>query len=190
MQRWIGSIVIAATLAFAAAGAPAAPPNWVTTWAASAHGPFPIGNPSAPPEPKFAFPNPTEGAEDQTFRMIVRPDLWGPRARLRFSNAFGKAPLAIDNATVALQTYAGNVARGTLRSVTFGGKPGTSIAPGAVLWSDAIELPFARDAQALRGRKLAGMDLGNFECCVAIHFRAIESAQTRFFQAREQLGFG
>ena len=156
MQRWIGS-VIAAALAFTAVGAPAAPPapHWVTSWAASAHGPYPIGNPSAQPEQKFAFPTPAAGADDQTFRMIVRPELWGPRARLRFSNAFGTAPLALDSVSVALQTYAGNVSRGTLRGVTFGGKPSVSIGPGRMLWSDPVDLTFARDAESLRGRKLA-----------------------------------
>jgi lysophospholipase L1-like esterase len=158
MRRWIIGLAMASGL-FASIAARAAPPtepvHWVTTWAASAHGPYPIGNPSAQPEQKFAFPNPAAGAEDQTFRMIVRPDLWGPRARLRFSNAFGNAPLALDHVNVALQTYAGNVASGTLRGVTFGGKPSASIPAGAALWSDAVDLPFARDAQALRGRKLA-----------------------------------
>ena len=48
-----------------------------------------MGNPSAQPEQKFAFPDPATGADDQTFRLIVRPDVRGARARLRFSNFFG-----------------------------------------------------------------------------------------------------
>jgi hypothetical protein len=59
-------------------------------------------------------PDPAAGAVDQTFRLIVRPDLWGPRARGCASpNAFGTSALALDTVSVALQTYAGNVARGS-----------------------------------------------------------------------------
>ena len=127
--------------------------KWVTTWAASAHGPYPIGNPSAQPEQKFAFPEPTAGATDQTFRMIVRPDVWGARLRLRFSNAFGTSPLALDNVYAGLQSYAGNVVKGTNRPVTFGGKPSVSIPAGQLIWSDPVNVTFA--ASNLDGRKLA-----------------------------------
>ena len=48
--------------------------KWVASWVASAHGPYPVGNPSAQPDQKFAFPTPDAGANDQTFRLIVRPD--------------------------------------------------------------------------------------------------------------------
>jgi len=45
--------------------------KWVATWAASVHGPYPSGNPSAQPDLKFAFPSPAEGAVDRSFRLIV-----------------------------------------------------------------------------------------------------------------------
>jgi hypothetical protein len=57
--------------------------NWVVSWTGSVQGPYPIGNPSAQPDQKFAFPDPATGARDQTFRLMVRPDLWGPQARIR-----------------------------------------------------------------------------------------------------------
>lgn len=132
--------------------------KWVTTWAASAHGPYPIGNPSAQPEQKFAFPSPDTGAEDQTFRLIVKPDLWGGRMRLRFSNAFGKKPLVLDHPYIGLQASAGNLVPGTNRPFTFNdGKKSITIAPGQLAWSDPVELPFARDPASpwLAGRKLA-----------------------------------
>jgi len=62
--------------------------KWVTSWAASVQGPYPTGNPSAQPVMKFAFPAPEAGARDQTFRLILMPEIWGKQARLRFSNAF------------------------------------------------------------------------------------------------------
>src|SRR5689334_18524749 len=47
--------------------------QWVASWTGAAHGPYPIGNPTAQPELKFAFPTPVDGARDQTFRLIVKP---------------------------------------------------------------------------------------------------------------------
>src|SRR5436189_514546 len=77
--------------------------KWVTTWAASAQGPYPVGNPSAQPVQKFAFPAPEAGARDQTFRLIVMPEIWGGRARLRFSNALGTKPITFDGVYAGLQ---------------------------------------------------------------------------------------
>ena len=57
--------------------------TWLVSWVASAHGPYPVGNPSAQPDQRFAFPSAQTGANDQTFRLIVRPDIWGRQARLR-----------------------------------------------------------------------------------------------------------
>ena len=62
---------------------PAMAQQWVASWTGSAHGPYPIGNPTAQPELKFALPSAEQGANDQTFRLIVKPDVWGPQARIR-----------------------------------------------------------------------------------------------------------
>jgi len=77
--------------AFAVAAAPADEPRWkwVVSWAGSVQGPYPVGNPSAQPDMKLALPSPETGAHDQSFRLIVKPEIWGREARLRFSNAFG-----------------------------------------------------------------------------------------------------
>ena len=66
--------------------------KWVASWAASPHGPYPSGNPSAQPDLSAVFETAAEGAVDQTFRLIVKPDLWGKPARLRLSNVFGTRP--------------------------------------------------------------------------------------------------
>src|SRR4051812_8174350 len=79
------------------------PEKWVVAWTASVQGPYPVGNPSAQPNQKFAFPSAEAGARDQTFRLIVRPDLWGRQARIRLSNAFGTKPITFDGAYVGLQ---------------------------------------------------------------------------------------
>jgi lysophospholipase L1-like esterase len=129
--------------------------KWVTTWAASAQGPYPVGNPSAQPVQKFAFPTPEAGARDQTFRLIVMPELWGSRARLRFSNALGTKPVTFDGVFAGLQLGSATLVAGTNRPVSFGGKPSVTVEPGKDVWSDPVALPFVKDAKALGGRKLA-----------------------------------
>src|SRR5690349_2763418 len=81
----------------------AANAQWVAAWTGSAHGPYPVGNPTAQPELKFAFPVPEQGARDQTFRLIVKPDVWAPQTRIRLSNAFGAKPVTFSDAYVGLQ---------------------------------------------------------------------------------------
>jgi hypothetical protein len=77
--------------------------KWVTTWTGSVQGPYPIGNPSAQPDLRFALPSAESGARDQSFRLIVRPDLWGRQVRLRFSNALGTKPVTFDGVYVGLR---------------------------------------------------------------------------------------
>ncbi len=131
--------------------------KWASAWAASAHGPYPSGNASAQPVLDFAIESAETGANDQSFRLIVRPTLWGKRVRLRFSNAFGTRAVAFDDVFVGLQSSAGNVATGTNSRVMFGGKRSLTIPPGAVAYSDAVNLSFVKNADdaLLAGRKLA-----------------------------------
>jgi hypothetical protein len=77
-----------------------------------------------------------------SFRMIVRPDLWGSEARIRLSNVFGRRPIRFDGISIGLQFESSAVVPGTNRPVTFGGGDSVVIAPGQEAWSDAITLPF------------------------------------------------
>ena len=130
--------------------------KWIAAWAASVHGPYPSGNPSAQPVLDFAFESASRGAVDQTFRLIVRPDLWGPHVRLRFANTFGTQPLTLDDVFVGLQASGGNVTAGTNTRVTFDGRRGLVVAPGHSAYSDAVNLPFVeRNEVLLQGRRLA-----------------------------------
>ncbi len=104
------------------------------------------------PDQSFAFPDPAAGAEDQSFRMMVRPTVWGPQARLRFNNAFGTRPVRLDDVFVGLQQSAGAVVPGTNAALSFAGQPSVTIAPGADAWSDPVALP---SAAGQAGRKLA-----------------------------------
>jgi hypothetical protein len=112
--------------------------TWVVGWVASAHGPYPVGNPSAQPDQRFAFPSAQTGANDQTFRLIVRPDIWGRQARLRLSNVFGTKAVTFDDVFVGLQMGGPALVKGTNQPVTFGGKASVTVAPGSAVWSDAV----------------------------------------------------
>src|SRR5262249_10843256 len=91
--------------------------KWVTSWAASVQGPYPVGNASAQPDQRFAFPVPANGARNQTFRLMVRPDVWGRQARLRFSNAFGTRALTLGRVYVGLALGGPALGRGANRAV-------------------------------------------------------------------------
>ncbi len=136
---------------------PAMAQRWATVWAGSDQGPYPTGNASAQPDLSFAFPHPELGAHEQSFRMIIKPDLWSRQMRFRFSNAFGTKPVTFDTAFAGLQMSGAAVAPGTNRPVTFGGRKTVTVAPGALVWSDAVTLPFIGNPAApeLAGRKLA-----------------------------------
>jgi lysophospholipase L1-like esterase len=131
--------------------------KWVTSWAASEQGPYPAGNPSAQPDQRFAFPDPERGARNQTFRMMVRPDVWGRQARLRFSNAFGTRAVTLDGAYVGLALGGPALVNRSNQTVAFGGKQEVTIAAGAHVWSDPVDLAFvgAPGASELAGRRLA-----------------------------------
>src|SRR5882672_427637 len=131
--------------------------KWVTSWAASAHGLYPSGTAVAQPNLAFAFPGGTTSANDQTFRLIVRPNLWGERFRIRFSNFFGPQAVTLDDFYLGLQASAGAIVPGTNTRVTFGRSRSVTIPPGQSVWSDAVDLDFVDQVEtfALEGRKLA-----------------------------------
>ena len=132
-------------------------PHWVASWTASVQGPYPVGNPSAQPDLRFAFPSPPAGARDQTMRLIVRPSIWGPQMRLRLSNALGTKPVTFDGVHVGLQRSGSVIQPGSNQAVAFDGKPSVTVAPGQSAWSDPVKLPFVHGEPdpALDGRRLA-----------------------------------
>src|SRR5579872_1301369 len=93
--------------------------GWVASWTAALHGPYPSGNAVGQPDLHFSFSE--QSANDQTFRLIIRPDLLARRARLRFSNVFGAQTVSFDNVFVGLQESGPSIVRSTNRRVTFGG---------------------------------------------------------------------
>jgi lysophospholipase L1-like esterase len=148
--------------------------KWVASWATAPATFFvytppvpPVFPPGAPttfapatiqPDQGFPFPDADNNqALNQTFRSIVKPDLWGDTMRFRFSNVFGSQPVTFSSVTVGLQEYSGNVLEHTLAKVTFGGKKSVTIPVGQEIWSDGINLPWGGfpDDPTLQGRNLA-----------------------------------
>ena len=93
------------------------------------HGPYPVGNPTAQPELNYAFASAEQGARNQSFRMIVRPDVWGPQTRIRLSNAFGTQPVTFNDIFVGLQKSGSAVLKGTNQPVLFGGQNSVIVRP-------------------------------------------------------------
>ena len=119
--------------------------HWVGTWAAS----------PAPSESGVAFNN-------HTLRMNPRISLGGERLRVRISNAYGNRPLAIGAARIALRDKGPAAVPGSDRKLTFGGAGGATIAAGAVLLSDPVELNAPALADLAVSIHLPGEVLANF----------------------------
>ena len=142
-------------LLFASTAIAAAESHWVTSWAASVQGPYPIGNPSAQPNLTLAFPSPETGARDQTFRLIVKPEIWGSKTRVRFSNALGTQPVTFDGAHIGMQWSGSALMPGSNRVIQFAGKRSVTVPAGESVWSDAVAMPSVNKSSEMRGRKLA-----------------------------------
>src|SRR5581483_4591290 len=87
-------------------------------------------------------PAPVEGValHNQTLRMIAHLSIGGPRLRVRLSNAHGARKLAVGAAHVGLRSAGASIVAGSGRPLTFNGAPSTTIAVGALVVSDPIDL--------------------------------------------------
>jgi lysophospholipase L1-like esterase len=121
---------LAATLLIAAAPPP---PHWTGSWASAQQ--IPEGHNALAPA----------DLTDMTLRQVVHLSIGGSLWRVRFSNAFGTAPLRIDAAHIALAAKPGAAAivPGTDRPLTFGGQPDVVIPAGTDYWSDPAALAAA-----------------------------------------------
>jgi len=107
--------------------------HWVATWATAQ-------NLFRGPAPANANANAARGYADQTIRMIVRTSIPGKRLRVRLANQFGGAPVKVGAAHVALRAKDSAIVEGSDHALTFDGKPGATIGPGVVLYSDPVDL--------------------------------------------------
>ena len=116
--------------------------HWIAVWTASPQGPYPVGNPSAQPELSAALPDAQQGAGRQTFRMVVRPSVWGKALRIRLTNVFGSRPLVLSDLRVALDGGGGGALSGTSTGLSFSGQDHITIPVGEMMWSDAVSPAF------------------------------------------------
>ena len=81
--------------------------------------------------------------QGQTVRMIAHTSIGGRELRVRLSNAYGRHNLDIGAATVALRSDGADIVPGSERALAFHDFPSTTIAPGALVVSDPVELDVA-----------------------------------------------
>ncbi|KAB0684701.1 SGNH/GDSL hydrolase family protein [Burkholderia territorii] len=124
--------VLGASFFLSPLAASAAPAGWVAAWATALQ---PIPDLAAPP-PLYRAPD----VAGRTVRQIVYPTVSGRAARIRVSNAYGRAPLVIEAAGLARAGDGAALAGATGAAVRFGGKTSVTLAPGEELESDAAAI--------------------------------------------------
>ncbi|MDY0963812.1 GDSL-type esterase/lipase family protein [Massilia sp. CFBP9026] len=143
MNRFLSALAVTITLACQ----PAMAQSWDTSHWTASWGAAPAGPP--PDASLHAFNN-------QTLRLIVQSSVGGNRVRIRLSNELGSTPLRIGAARIGLRAQGSDLAPGTDRALTFGGRAGVTIPAGAPALSDPVELNLAPLAQVAVSLYLPG----------------------------------
>ena len=128
---WVG-IALAAIVGFSPVSKAADAGNWIGSWSSS-------------PQPAWGsdFPVPLglpANLWKQTARQTARLSIGGARARIVLSNEYGKTPLTIGAAHIALAGEGAKIKEGSDHAVTFGGNPTIVIPPGAPAISDPVDM--------------------------------------------------
>ncbi len=126
------SVCMAATslAATPVAAQPAQSGGWVTSWATAFQSIPDLTNP--PP----LYRTPEVGG--RTVRQIVYPTISGRSVRIRISNVYGRVPLTLTEVVLAQSAGGASTRRGTAVRITFGGKAGVTLKPGAQIDSDSV----------------------------------------------------
>ncbi|MEV7088660.1 SGNH/GDSL hydrolase family protein [Streptomyces sp. NPDC093085] len=112
--------------------APASADAWTATWATA-----PVGVEEGAPQ----------GYPGRTIRNVVHTSIGGTSARVTFSNLYGTEALFIGSASVAVGAEGPGARPGSLRRLTFSGRPEVTVPPGGQVISDpvALRLPYGGD---------------------------------------------
>lgn len=120
--------------------------HWVATWTTAqllAHLPAGGGGRgrggAAPKSDDPAQAISLRGFQRQTVRMIAHSSIAGRRVRVRLENAFAGPPVVVGAAHIALREKDSAIVTASDRALSFDGKPGVTIPPGAVVVSDALD---------------------------------------------------
>ena len=133
-------------------GAARASSPWVATWGA-------------------AMLASNDGAPDfsgQTLRQIVHISVGGEQTRIWFSNRFGREPLRIGAAHVALGAQGSAIQPGSDHALTFKGMAAVAIPPGATIVSDPVALHVPAFADLAISTYFPGMALATTEHSLAL----------------------
>lgn len=82
----------------------------------------------------------TPALSDATVRMIVRPTIGGSAVRIQIGNTVAHAPVEFSAAYLGRAGQGASIVAGSNRALTFAGKPGLTLAPGAEAYSDPVFL--------------------------------------------------
>lgn len=143
------AVLTAVSVAVPAAAEPADAGTWVSAWSAAPQGPSTLGAFGAetfsgttqlgavqdlvPPPAAFS---------DETIRQILHLRHGGSAVRVQLSNEFGDRDVTFPAVTVGVREgdTGAAVEPGTERDLTFDGQPSVTVAQGATVLSDPVEL--------------------------------------------------
>ncbi|WP_431896959.1 SGNH/GDSL hydrolase family protein [Nonomuraea sp. bgisy101] len=138
MPSRLAALTAAALLLLGTGTAASAGPQtgWVASWGAS---------------PASGVPNTDNGYPNHSIRNVVHLSLGGTAVRVHLSNAFGRSPLVIGAATVALGrgSTSADAVSGTVSELTFGREPSITIPAGAEAVSDPVQMRVPDEADLL-----------------------------------------
>lgn len=126
----LAAVVITTLTLTGSASATGSDRAWVGTWSTAVTGA------ATAPQPATVF-------ENQTLRQIVHVSIGGSYLRVRLSNEYGTQPLMVGEARIARRpagATGSQIAAGTDRGLTFGGRSSFWIPPGAPALSDPVRL--------------------------------------------------
>ncbi|MBK6015868.1 SGNH/GDSL hydrolase family protein [Streptomyces sp. MBT53] len=117
--------------------APASTGTWVGAWSAA-----PVGG-----EPGTG----AAGMAGRSVRNVVHTSAAGTSARITLSNLYGRSPLTLTHASIALAAghNSSAAAPGTMRRLTFGGATSVTVPAGQQVLSDAVRLQVPQGADVL-----------------------------------------
>ena len=100
----------------------------------------------------------------KSFRMIIRPDIWGRQLRIRLSNAHGSKPITFKDMYVGMQSMSSAILPGTNRQIQFYGLDIVTIEAGQWAVSDPVTLDFITNLKdpLLTGKTIA-LEVGAFD---------------------------
>lgn len=77
--------------------------------------------------------------KNRTLRTIVTSTYDGSKERIKISNEFGTEPLGIGAVSLAIVNSDNNASVGSIKAITFNGKPNVIVEKGTFVWSDPFE---------------------------------------------------